>query len=78
MTRVPFAQLELETEQGDVPENGFQRSAEAVVSRWPDSKGAEDVHQHERDETRRRIHPTLTGQRLYRAQVEANIASKCE
>ena len=49
--------------------NGFDRTAEALVSRLPDSKGPEDVHQKERDETRSRRNASLNQARVYRTQI---------
>ena len=66
----------LETEQVSKKSCGFEKLARAMVTRWSDSKAAEDVHQHLRDETRRRRYTYLCRSRVYRTQTDANIAKQ--
>ena len=55
---------------------GFDSLATSLVTRLPDSKGPEDVHQHMRDECRRRRLRHLTPCRVYRTQMGACVPSE--
>jgi hypothetical protein len=74
VNRIAFAQNELEIRHHTMDSiDGFQRTAAGVCNFIPDSAGPEDVHQHERDECRRRRFEHLCNTRIHQTQVVADV-----
>jgi hypothetical protein len=72
--RLAWALNDLEIRLGD--RHAFAKVAKSIVSRWPDEKGSEDVHQFIRDEQRRRRFAGLAPNRIFKSQIAAAVSKK--
>ena len=67
------AELALPEDQRPTP-SPVDELLKATHCCWPDEKGAEDTHQHIRDEARTQRHPAVNSERIFGASYDANVA----
>jgi hypothetical protein len=75
LIRLAFGINEMELASG-ADRGSFKRLATSMVAKFPDEKGAEDIHQFVRDEARRRRFAGLSKARIYETQLRANVPLK--
>ena len=75
LVRLAFGINEMELASG-ADRGSFKRLATSMVAKFPDEKGAEDIHQFVRDEARRRRFAGLSKARIYETQLRANVPLK--